>query len=117
MAMYCVYIIHYILENCASCEYNTTLPHKTVATRAGISWIGKSALLVTNEYGSALRLSSILTDAPLSISHPINKSRCGDCMICTNACPADVVSGKLWEVGLYCDEFFDPVKCRMMAIE
>jgi len=32
----------------------TELPHKTVATRAGVGWIGKSALLVTEEYGSAI---------------------------------------------------------------
>lgn len=95
--------------------YNTTLPHKTVATRAGIGWIGKSALLVTGDYGSATRLSSILTDAPFTTAHPINKSRCGDCKICTNACPAGAASGKLWEVGIHRDEFFNPVKCRMTA--
>ncbi|MDR0905471.1 MAG: epoxyqueuosine reductase, partial [Oscillospiraceae bacterium] len=33
-------------------EDSTILPHKTVATRAGIGWIGKSALLVTEKYGS-----------------------------------------------------------------
>ena len=33
---------------------NTALPHKTIATRAGIGWIGKSALLVTTKYGSAI---------------------------------------------------------------
>lgn len=32
------------------------LPHKTIATRAGLGWIGKSALFVTGKYGSALRL-------------------------------------------------------------
>ena len=94
---------------------NTTLPHKTVATRAGIGWIGKSALLVTEKYGSAVRLSSILTDAPLDTAQPINKSRCGDCMVCTDACPGCAVSGKPWEAGLYRDEFFDPVKCRKTA--
>ena len=96
---------------------NTALPHKTVATRAGIGWIGKSALLVTEKYGSAVRLSSILTDAPLDTALPINKSRCGACMICTNACPAGAVSGKAWNVGLYRDEFFDAVKCRKAARE
>ena len=97
--------------------YNTLLPHKTVATRAGIGWIGKSALLVTEEYGSAIRLSSILTDAPLHAAQPITESRCGDCMVCTNACPAGAVSGRLWEMGLYRDEFFDPVKCSKTARE
>ena len=31
------------------------LPHKTVATRAGLGWIGKSGLLVTPQYGGAIR--------------------------------------------------------------
>ena len=30
---------------------STPLPHKTVATRAGIGWIGKCALLVTSDFG------------------------------------------------------------------
>ncbi|MDR1330228.1 MAG: epoxyqueuosine reductase, partial [Oscillospiraceae bacterium] len=34
-------------------ENFTTLPLKTVATRAGLGWIGKCALLVTEKYGSA----------------------------------------------------------------
>lgn len=96
---------------------STILPHKTVATRAGIGWIGKSALLVTEKYGSMIRLSSILTDAPLDAANPINKSKCGECMICAGACPAGAVSGKIWEFGLYCDEFFNPDKCRKTARE
>jgi len=96
---------------------NMLLPHKTIATRAAIGWIGKSALLVTDKFGSAVRLSSILTDAPLVTATPINASRCGDCMICAGACPAGAVSGKLWKVDLYRDEFFDPVKCRKTARE
>jgi len=96
---------------------NTILPHKTIATRAGIGWIGKNALLITAKYGSAIRLSSILTDAPLDTDQAIDKSQCGDCMICASACPADAVSGKLWQIGLYRDEFFDPVKCRKTARE
>ncbi len=96
---------------------NTVLPQKTVATRAGMGWIGKCALLVTEKYGSALRFSSILTDAPLTVSKPVNESRCGACTACTVACPAGAVSGRLWEPSLYRDEFFDPVKCRKTARE
>ena len=96
---------------------NTALPHKTIATRASIGWIGKSALLVTEKYGSAIRLSSILTDAPLDCAPPVNESRCGDCMVCTDACPAGAVSGKMWAAGMERDELLDPVKCRKAARE
>ena len=98
-------------------DNNTILPHKTIATRAGIGWIGKSALLVTDQYGSMIRISSILTDAPLETSPSMNQSKCGDCMICVDACPANAISGKIWDVGLYRDEFYDPDKCRKTARE
>jgi epoxyqueuosine reductase QueG len=98
-------------------ENNTVLPHKTVGTRAGIGWIGKCALLVTEEYGSMIRLSSVLTDAPLETAQPINNSKCGECNACKIACPAGAVSGKAWNVSVYRDEFFDAVKCRNTARE
>ena len=93
------------------------MPHKTVATRAGIGWIGKCALLVTERFGSMIRLSSILTDAPLETAKPVNKSHCGNCLDCTNACPAGAVSGKLWSVGMKRESFFDAVACRKVASE
>lgn len=94
------------------------LPHKTVATRAGIGWIGKSALLVTEQFGSMIRISSILTDAPLKTAKPVNESKCPDnCMICKKACPGGAVSGKQWNVKVHRDEFFDAVKCRKTARE
>lgn len=98
-------------------DYSSALPHKTVATRAGIGWIGKSALLVTPEYGSAVRLSSILTDAPLQTATPVNTARCGTCMRCTQACPAGAIKGTNWALGVERDSFFDPVKCRKTARE
>jgi epoxyqueuosine reductase len=44
------------------------LPHKTVATKAGLGWIGKCALLITEEYGPAIRITSVLTDADLDMA-------------------------------------------------
>jgi epoxyqueuosine reductase QueG len=48
-------------EDSADKNYiGTELPHKTVATKSGIGWIGKSALLVTKKYGSAIRLTTVV---------------------------------------------------------
>lgn len=98
-------------------DYRTAIPHKTVATNAGLGWIGKSALFVTKEYGSAVRLSSILTNAPLECGTAVTESRCGDCMECTNACPGKAISGKLWSRNIDRDEFFNPFACRKKARE
>jgi epoxyqueuosine reductase QueG len=100
---------------CVETDYRTLLPHKTVATRAGLGWIGKCALLVTPEYGSMVRISSILTDAPLRCAQPTNEPRCGDCMACAKACPGGAVLGKNWGVGMPREAFYDAAKCRKTA--
>lgn len=93
------------------------LPHKTVATRSGIGWIGKNCLLVTPQYGSAIRLSSLLTDAPLECDAPINQSRCGGCNLCVKKCPAKALKGTLWEVGVQREEIVDIDKCYKKQVE
>ena len=95
----------------------TKLPHKTVATRAGLGWVGKNALLVTEEFGSAIRLGSILTDAELTIGTPINESRCKDCTACVDICPAQALSGKHWRAGVKRDYLVDAFSCRNAARE
>ncbi len=95
----------------------SVLPYKTVATRAGIGWIGKCALLVTEEFGSAIRISSVLTNAVLSAGTPVDTSRCGGCNICKDICPAGAVSGELWEIGKDRDVFYNAFDCRRTARE
>jgi len=51
----------------------------TVANRAGLGWIGHSAILVTPAFGKAVRLASVLTDAPFICAEPVLESRCGRC--------------------------------------
>jgi len=96
-------------------ENSTRLPHKTVATRAGLGWIGKNALLITDAYGSAVRLSSILADAPLHTARPTNASRCGRCTKCVDACPAGALTGTVWELGTPRDCLVDAALCRKVA--
>ena len=92
-------------------------PHKTIARLAGLGWIGKSALLVTEQYGSMVRLSTVMTDAPLETGAPMDTPKCGDCMICTNACPAGAVQGNNWKPDCKRDHIFDAVRCRKTARE
>ncbi|MBQ6512789.1 4Fe-4S double cluster binding domain-containing protein [Methanobrevibacter sp.] len=99
-------------------EFNSfELPHKTIATRAGLGWIGKSALFTTLKYGSALRLSSVLTNAPLDIGKPILKSKCGKCEICKDACLGGAISGKEWNYKLHRNDFYDDKKCEKYALK
>ena len=94
---------------------STRLPHKTAATRSGLGWIGKCALLVTEELGPAIRLVTVLTDAELPVGEPIDDSRCGDCVACVEVCPGHAPTGKHWALGVHRDEFFDAFACRDAA--
>jgi len=93
------------------------LPHKTVATKASLGWIGKCALLITKEYGPAIRITSVLTDANLDIGTPITVSKCGKCEKCKNICPAGAISGIEWKAGLYRDDFIKALDCDKMLKE
>ena len=98
-------------------EWRTPLPHKTVATRAGLGWIGKSCLLVTKEYGSAIRLSSLVTDAPLPFDLPVTKSQCGTCDICVKSCPAKALTGHLWNPETKREELFHREICYSTQLQ
>jgi len=94
----------------------SVLPFKTVATLTGIGWIGKCAVLVTKEVGSALRMTVVLTDALLDCGIPVTKSKCSPtCTACVDVCPGKAPSGDLWEAGADRDSFFNAHACRSAA--
>ena len=67
------------------------LSHKMVAIRAGMGWIGRNNLLVHPEYGSKIRLATILTDMPLEADRPLEQD-CGECRKCIDVCPVKAIS-------------------------
>ena len=91
--------------------YSTRLPHKTVATRAGMGWIGKCALLITEQFGSAIRITTVLTETELPAGKPIDTSRCDDCISCVEICPGKAPAGKNWQLGMYRDTFINIFAC------
>jgi len=94
------------------------LSHKMVATRAGLGWIGKTDLFISKKFGPRLRLVSLLINQkPEQISFPIETSSCGNCKICVESCPAKAATGKLWNIDVHRDKFFDAQKCKKKCAE
>jgi len=98
-----------------SSDNRVPIPHKTIAYRAGLGWIGKNNLIITPEFGGAVRISSVLTDAPLDTCRSPIPARCGSCKICTQACPAGAIIGNAWHVGMDRDDMFRMRDCEAMA--
>lgn len=69
------------------------LSHKKFAEEAGIGWVGRNNLIVSPQYGSKIRLVTVLTDMPLSLDKPL-AAGCGACRACISACPAGSIKEK-----------------------
>ena len=66
------------------------LSHKMIALRAGTGWIGRNNLLVHPEYGSRIRIATVLTDIPLKTDTPA-EGGCGECRKCISVCPVSAL--------------------------
>jgi len=63
-----------------------------VAQRAGLGFIGKNGLLITEEFGSYVYLGEIITNIPFEPDTPI-ENQCGDCTKCVDQCPTSALLG------------------------
>lgn len=90
------------------------LPHKTVALRAGLGFIGKNNLLVTSQYGCALMLGKVLTKAPFSAeSEEPQDPQCGECCVCVDVCPTRALLGTPWTVTTAREEIMVRKLCTL----
>ncbi|NPV91690.1 MAG: hypothetical protein HPY50_13040 [Firmicutes bacterium] len=75
--------------------YPLCVSHRSVAEAANLGWRGKHGLIVTPEFGPALRLASVFV--PGRIDSPARELRgCGECRACREVCP---VLDKGWNEG------------------
>ena len=86
-------------------------PHKTVATRAGLGWVGRHCQLITRQFGSWVRLGTVFTDIELPCGPTINRNFCGKCMSCVEACPANSLTGNAWHPGMPREDILDVRAC------
>ncbi|MCA9766590.1 MAG: tRNA epoxyqueuosine(34) reductase QueG [Carnobacterium sp.] len=63
-----------------------------VAKRAGLGFIGRNGLLITEEFGSYVYLGEIITNLDFPIDEEIPFG-CGDCTRCVDACPTGALLG------------------------
>ncbi|MCK5682834.1 hypothetical protein KAJ27_01875 [bacterium] len=62
---------------------------------AGLGEIGRSGLLVSPEYGPAIRLGVVTTNADLVIDNPVDygiQKYCSTCDLCSKSCPGKAIS-------------------------
>ena len=71
------------------CVDSAPILERSFARIAGIGFIGKNNMLILPGYGSYLYLAEILTTADIAFN-PVDpiESRCGECTLCLDACPA-----------------------------
>jgi epoxyqueuosine reductase QueG len=86
-------------------------PHKTAATRAGLGWVGRNCQLVTHRFGPWIRLGTVFTDMNLPCGTPVERSFCGRCSRCVEACPAKALKGNPWHPGIFREEILDARAC------
>ncbi|WP_142423158.1 tRNA epoxyqueuosine(34) reductase QueG [Enterococcus durans] len=63
-----------------------------VAQRAGLGFIGRNGLLITEEYGSFVYLGEVVTNIQFEPDEP-GVFGCGDCTRCITACPTKALLG------------------------
>ncbi len=69
---------------------DNSLVDRAAAVRAGVGWWGRNANVLVPGRGSWFVLGSVVTDAPLTPSTPLNDG-CGTCRRCLDGCPTGAI--------------------------
>ena len=77
-----------------SCSTNTVGMTIPMAIEAGLGQLGRNGLLITREFGPAVRISKVLTSLPLIPDSPVDfgvTELCYSCKICSDKCPSKAI--------------------------
>lgn len=81
----------YQAMSCSTNDVAITIP---MAMQAGLGELGRHGLLITPQFGPAVRISKVLTDLPLISDNPIDfgvTEFCQVCEICADKCPGQAI--------------------------
>ena len=86
---------------------------KYAAVNAGLGWIGKNDVVITEKYGPRVRLSAILIDNQFTYGFPIVKSNCLDsCKKCVDICPYNALHDVKWDIDTLRNDIIDYKLCN-----
>ncbi|GLP98122.1 tRNA epoxyqueuosine(34) reductase QueG [Paraferrimonas sedimenticola] len=63
---------------------------RPLAEKAGLGWVGKHSLLLSNPGGSWYFLGELLVNLPLPVDLPV-ANQCGSCKACRTLCPTQAI--------------------------
>lgn len=100
----------------ASVMRNDIVLHVPLAVYAGLGEYSRMGRLVTRDYGPRIRLTTVVTDLPLEVDHPIDlniEHFCQICKKCAINCPAQSIphENKKAEIRGVLKWYEDPEKC------
>lgn len=86
---------------------------KYAAVNAGLGWIGKNDVVITQKYGPRVRLSAILIDSQFAYGQKIIKNKCPDsCKKCVEICPYNALHDVKWNIDKLRNEIIDYKLCN-----
>ncbi len=77
---------------------SNSLPERYIASLAGIGFVGKNNMIITEKYGSYIFLGEIITDLEIyeedkiTLEESLKYKKCGECNICFNECPTKAIN-------------------------
>jgi ferredoxin len=73
-------------------NYQLIIP--PIAIDAGIGELSRNGVVISEEYGNAIKMNVVTTDMPLDHDNPVDigvDEFCQDCRICANYCPVNAI--------------------------
>jgi epoxyqueuosine reductase QueG len=86
---------------------------KFAAVNAGLGWIGKNDVVITEKYGPRVRLSAVLIDEQFAYGQKITSSGCPEhCRKCVDICPCKALHNVRWNIDSLRSDIIDYKLCN-----